>query len=441
MESTIIDPPKELVGERARRRVSSRLIPFLLVLYLLAFIDRSNLSVAKLQMQGDLNFTDEIIGFGAGIFFFGYLLLEAPGALIVERWRARKWLARIMISWGVVATFMGFLGTPLFGSMSVKHQFYGLRFLLGLSEAGFFPGVIVYLSHWFRYEDRARAKACFMISQPIAIIIGLPLSRWILESAHWFGLSGWRWVFMLEGLPSILMGIVTLFYLTDRPSEARWLPEDEKTWLIAQLKQEADARVAAGRVRITDAFRQPQILLLTASFFLIVTGNQALIFFLPSITDAMKSLPVAMRTAVTMLPYLCGVAGILVNGFSSDRTGERRWHMAVPMWINGIALGMAILAGDRVALALSFYCLSGAAAQAYMPVFWTLPTAFLGKSAAAAAIGVINSLGNLGGFAGPYIFGYLRTSTGSYETGLWFLAGCMLMAGALAALIRVPRKR
>ena len=429
------------VGERARRRVTRRLLPFLLALYLLAFIDRSNLSVAKLQMQGDLNFTDEIVGFGAGIFFFGYLLLEAPGALIVERWSARKWLARIMISWGLVASCTGLLGSPLFGSLSVQHQFYGLRFLLGLSEAGFFPGVIVYLSHWFRSEDRARAKAYFMISQPIAIMLGLPLSRWILESAHWLGLHGWRWVFILEGFPSVIMGIVALFYLTDRPRDARWLPEDERSWLIAQLQRETDERVAAGRFRVLDAFRQPQILLMTAAFFLIVTGNQALIFFLPSITDNMKSMPVAMRTAVTMLPYLCGVAGILVNGYSSDRTGERRWHIAAPMWINGFALAMAILSGDHVALALSFYCLSGAAAQAYMPVFWTLPTAFLGKSAAAAAIGVINSLGNLGGFAGPYLFGYLRTSTGNFETGLWVLAGCMVMAGALAALIRVPRSR
>ncbi|HTM49470.1 MAG TPA: MFS transporter [Bryobacteraceae bacterium] len=428
------------VSERARRRVTRRLIPYLLVLYLLAYLDRSNLSIAKLGMQRELNLTDEIIGYGVGVFFLGYFLLEIPGALLVERWSARKWIARIMISWGLVAALMGLTGLPVFGATPVSQQFYTLRFLLGAAEAGFFPGVIVYLSHWFRAEDRARAKALFLISQPISVIVGLPLSRWILENVRWGGLEGWRYVFILEGFPSVLMGLVTLFYLTDRPEQARWLPDDEKQWLTGELRREETARVAAGRVSIRAAFRQPEILLLTAVCFFIVTGNQALLYFLPSITDNMKSMSITARTAVTVLPYIFGLCGILLNGFSSNRTGERRWHTALPMFVCGAGLSLAILAGDRLALVIAFFCLAGFANQAYLPVFWTLPTAFLGKSAAAAAIGTINSIGNLGGFVGPSIFGYLRTATGRYETGLWFLAGCMFFAGALASRIRVPRE-
>jgi MFS transporter, ACS family, tartrate transporter len=406
-------------------------MPFLIVVYLLAYIDRANVGIAKLQMQGELGFTDATIGFGAGIFFVGYFLLEIPGSLIVERFSARKWFARIMISWGLVAAVTGFIATP--------RQFYWARFFLGAAEAGFFPGVIVYLSHWFRYEDRTRAKSWFMMTQPLSVVVGTPISRWILENIHWQRLSGWRWVFLLEGVPSILLGIVALFYLTDRVHEARWLPDDEKRWLLAELKKEEDQKRAAGRVGILDAFRHPQTPLLIVVFFLIVTGNQAILFFLPSITDNMKGISITWRTVVTVLPYLCSIAGILVNGYSSSRTGERRWHTAIPILLTSVALGSAILAGDRLGLVIAFFCLVGFCFQAYLPVFWTLPTAFLGKAAAATAIGTINSFGNLGGFVGPYIFGYLKTSTGRYETGLWFLTGCMLVSGLLATRIRVDK--
>src|SRR5580704_6083024 len=205
----------ETLPVRTRKRVTRRLIPFLMFVYFLAYLDRANVGVAKLQMQKDLNFSDAVIGFGAGIFFVGYLLLDIPGSLIVERWSARKWIARIMVSWGLMAALMGWLGTPLFGSARPATQFYILRLLLGIAEAGFFPGVIVYLSHWFTAEERTRAKAYFMVTQPLAVALGIPLSRWILEHVGWFGLTGWRWVFILEGVPPVLMGLVTLWYLTD----------------------------------------------------------------------------------------------------------------------------------------------------------------------------------------------------------------------------------
>jgi ACS family tartrate transporter-like MFS transporter len=426
---------------RTRKHVTRRLIPYLVFIYFLAYLDRANLGVAKLRMQTDLGFSDAVIGLGAGIFFLGYLLLDIPGSLIVERWSARKWIARIMISWGMVAALMGLLGTPAFSSVRPVTQFYGLRLLLGIAEAGFFPGVIVYLSHWYRAEDRARAKAYFMITQPLAIAIGVPLSRWILDNVGWFGLAGWRWVFILEGIPPVLMGIVTLWYLTDRPHKADWLADDEKQWLIAQLKAEEAIKVSAGRVRAIDALRHPQTFLLIAIFFLIVTGNQALIFFLPSIAETMKSTPVAVRTIAAGLPYACSAMGILLNGIWAHRTGALRWHTAGPMLATGISLALAVLADRTTAgpgwLMMGLFCLAGFTAQAYLPAFFTLPTILLGRSAAATAVGLI-CLGNLGGFAGPWLFGYLKTLTGRYDTGLWVLAGCMLLAGTLATQIRVP---
>lgn len=406
-------------------------MPFLIIVYLLAYIDRANLGIAKLQMQGDLGFNDATIGLGAGIFFFGYFLLEVPGSLIVERFSARKWFARIMISWGFVAALTSLIATP--------RQFYFARFFLGAAEAGFFPGVIVYLSHWFRYEDRTRAKSWFMMTQPLSIIVGTPLSRWILENIHWQGVHGWRWVFVLEGVPSIIFGVIALFYLTDRPQQARWLPDDEKRWLLAELKKEEELKTAAGRVHILDAFRHRQTLILIAIYFLIVTGNQAILFFLPSITNGMKGLSVTWSTIAAMLPYMFSVAGIMLNGYSSSRTGERRWHTAIPILLTSASLALSILSGDHIALVIAFFCLVGFSFQAYLPVLWTLPTAFLGKAAAATAIGTINSFGNLGGFVGPYIFGYLKTATGRYDSGLWFLTGCMLVAGLLATRLRIEK--
>jgi MFS transporter, ACS family, tartrate transporter len=429
-----------MLPDRTRTRVTRRLIPYLMFIYVLAYLDRANVGVAKLQMQQDLNFSDAVIGFGAGIFFLGYLLLDIPGSLIVERWSARKWIARIMVSWGLVAALMGFLGMPFFHSFEPTTQFYGFRLLLGIAEAGFFPGVIVYISHWYRLEDRARAKSYFMISQPLAVAFGVPISRWILENIHWAGLAGWRWVFILEGLPPVLMGFVTFWYLTDRPADARWLPTEEKQWLIDQLKKEEAGKVAAGRVRVLDALRNPQTFLLIAIFFLIVTGNQALIFFLPSITENMKTLPIEIRTLAAGLPYACSALGIFLNGMWVHRTGQLRWHTAIPMLATGVSLCLVVLSGTHVWLTMALFCLAGFTSQAYLPAFFTLPTALLGKSAAATAVGLI-CLGNLGGFVGPWLFGYLKTITGRYDSGLWVLAGCMLVAGTLSMLIRVQNDK
>ena len=428
------------VAHRTQRRVIRRLIPYLMLVYLLAYIDRANLSVAKLQMQGELGFDDSIIGFGAGIFFFGYLFLEIPGTLIVERWSARLWIARIMVSWGIIAALTGFLGMGLFGHVPLKAQFYGMRFLLGAAEAGFFPGVIVYFSHWFRFEDRTRAKAFFMVTQPLSLLVGVPVSRWIMDSIHWSGLSGWRWLFILEGFPSIVMGVVTLFYLTDRPESASWLPEDEKAWLVAELARERQQRIAEGRVRISSALRQPQTLILMVVYLLIVAANQGFVFFYPSIVEALPGLAPQHRTLAMTAPYLFGVFGIMLFGLSAYRRKEQRWHTALPMLINAVCIVLAVLVRSNLLVTIALFCLVGATLQAYLPAFWTWPTAYLGQSAAAVAIGTINSVGNLGGFAGPFFFGYLRTATGSFEVGLWTLAICTLAAGLLALLLKRPQQ-
>jgi ACS family tartrate transporter-like MFS transporter len=416
------------LGERTQRRVTLRLMPFLMLVYLFAYIDRANISIAKLKMQGDLGFDDSLIGFGAGIFFIGYFLLEVPSTLIVERWSARRLLSLIMIVWGVVAAACGFIET--------RQQFVVLRFLLGAAESGFFPGVIVYISHWYRIEDRARAKTYFMMTQPIAIVTGYAVSRLILETAHWQGLASWRWVFILEGIPPIVLGVFSFFYLTDRPTDAHWLSHEEQAWLNSALTNEARERESQGRVNVTAALRNPYTLLLILIYFFIVSGNQGLIFFLPSVVDEMKQLSVTTRTVMTMLPYVLGIFSIMLGGLSAQRSGERRWHVAIPMLFSALMLTLAILAGEHISWVLACFILAAGTSQAYLPAFWTLPSSYLGKSAAATAVGLINSFGSLGGFVGPYAFGYLRTATGGWHAGLWALSGCCFVSGLLATAIR-----
>lgn len=418
------------IAERCKRRVMRRLLPYLFVLYVIAYLDRVNVGFAALGgMKGDLAFTDEVIGLGAGIFFIGYVVLEIPGSILVEKWTARGWIARIMISWGILAMLTGFIHT--------RNQFYLVRLLLGAAEAGFFPGIIVYLSHWFRYQDRAKAVAFLMAAISVSNIIGSPLSGLLLRF-NWFGLAGWRWMFVIEGVPAIIFGVVTLFYLTDWPHQAKWLPEDERQWLITELEKEKQAKHSLG---ILEAFRHREVVLLTLAYFFMVTAVYGLNFWLPSIIKRLSGLPNLIVSVIAALPYCVGLVSILVIGWHSDKTRERRWHTALAMMTTSLGLLLSVVARDYTPLAIAMFCLAAAGTAGYLPGFWALPTSFLTGTAAAASIGLINSFGNLGGFVGPFIVGYLSKERGSYFGGILYLSLSALIASFLILSLRATRTR
>src|SRR5215216_2396301 len=420
------------IADRARRRVMLRIMPYLFLLYIIAFLDRVNVSYAALAMKDDLGFTDDVMGFGAGIFFIGYFLLEIPGSILVEKWSARGWIARIMISWGILAIVMGFINT--------KTQFYWVRFLLGAAEAGFFPGIIVYFGHWFRYEDRAKAVALFMAAIPVSNIIGSPVSG-LLLGINWLGLAGWRWLFIIEGAPAIIFGVVTIFYLTDRPHQARWLPDDEREWLTSELEREKQAKQAAHSYGILQALRHREVILLTLAYFFMVTAVYGFNFWLPAIIKKLSGSSNMVVTLISALPYCVGLVAILLIGWSSDRTRERRWHTALSMIVASVGLLLSVAAQDQTALAVLMFCFAAAGMYGYLPGFWALPTSFLTGTAAAASIGFINSIGNLGGFAGPFVVGYLSNATNSFIGGVLYLSVSALVAAGLILSLRATKKR
>jgi sugar phosphate permease len=405
-------------GLSAQRRIAWRLVPYLFTLFVIAFLDRVNVSYAALEMTHDLSFSNRVFGFGSGIFFVGYLLFEIPGCLIVERWSARKWFARIMITWGLVTVLMAFIRTPM--------HFYLVRILLGVCESGFFPGILVYLSHWFRAEDRAKACAMFMIAIPVANIIGSPLGGWLL-GVHWFGLQGWRWLFIVEGIPAIVFGIITVFYLTDWPREARWLPPQERDWITAELEQEALAKKALRTYRVWEALRQPAVIRLTVIYFFAVSSIYSLTIWLPTFLKRASGMSDLAVTMLSILPYVAVLLAMLFNGWHSDRTNERRWHTAIPLMFGVVAFALTILSGSHFWLA--FVCLIVASsANAFLPAFWPVPSAFLGESAAAASIGLINSIGNLGSLVTPSVIGYFLDRTRSFTPGFLYVIVSLLIA-------------
>jgi len=420
------------VAQAATRRIARRLLPFLFVLYIIAFLDRMNVSAAALQMPGDLGFSDRAMGLGAGIFFLGYVLLEIPGALIAERRSARLWIARIMVSWGILTVLMAFIHTV--------REFYIVRFLVGAAEAGFFPAVVVYLTHWFRAADRAKAVAGFYAAMPLSYVIGSPLAG-LLLGLSWLGLRGWRWLFILEGIPAVLLGLVTLVYLTDWPRQAKWLPSEEREWVIAQLDREKKAKQEVRSYSIWQALRHRDVILLTACYFFALTGNYGIAFWLPTMLKRLSGQSDLKVTLFASLPYLAGFLTQQMNGWHSDRTRERRWHATVPVLLSGLGLLFAISSGSHVALSIIFFTMVGAAYYAFHPAFWAVPTEFLSESAAAASIGLINSVGNLGGFLGPLIMGYLVSRTRSFTAGLWYLVGSFFVSAFLMLAVGAGRRQ
>jgi sugar phosphate permease len=396
---------------------------------MIAFVDRVNVAYAALEMSHDLGFSDRVFGLGAGIFFLGYVLLEIPGALLVERWSARRWIARIMISWGIITALIGFVHTP--------RQFYIARFVLGMAEAGFFPGVIVYLTHWFCRHDRTKAVAVFMAAIPVSSIVGSPIAGKIL-GIHWLELQGWRWLFILEGIPAVAFGVVTWIYLTDWPSQASWLSPDERQWITDELNREN--RSKGPTLTIWQAFRHPNVALLTLIYFLCTSSLYGFTIWLPSIVKRASGFSNRVVTLVVVMPYIAGLIATLVNGWHSDKTQERRWHAALPIFMGAASLFLAVQYDSQLWMQLGFFTLFAACLNGYQPCFWSLPTATLGESAAAASIGLINSIGNLGGFAGPYLIGYLATSSGSLLSGLSWLPVFLLVAGILVFCLRGIRR-
>ncbi len=426
MASTEID-----AGRGARSRIAVRLLPFLFLLYVANYLDRTNIAYATLGMKGDLGLSDSVFGTASGIFFIGYFALQIPGALLVERWSARLLLAITLITWGLLTTLTGFVRTPM--------ELYGARFLLGAAEAGFFPGVIVYLSHWFIYQDRARALARFMAAIPIGFMIGGPIAGAIL-GVHWLGITGWRWLFLLEGIPAIVLGIAALFVLPDWPNEARWLRPDERDWITARLDEERRAKAQAEQMTIWQALRHPAVLVLTAGLFFTYTGGYAFWFWFPTMLQRFTGWTDVQRIGwVGAIPFVAGLIGMLVLGGSSDRTGERRWHFAIPQLTAALALGIWFFIPHSNVLLIAVFSLVGFGTVAYLPSFWALPSAFLTSSAAAVAVGFINCTASIGGFVGPKIIGNLSQRTGSFSSGFIFMIVCWTIAAVL--VLFCPRER
>ena len=416
------------VGGRVRRRVAYRLLPFVFLIYVVNYIDRVNVSFANLRMSADLGFSDRVYGLGVGMFYLTYVLFEIPGAIIVERWSARKWIARIMISWGVVTILTGFVHSAV--------QFYAARFFLGLAEASFFPGMIVYLTHWFGLRDRCRAIACFYIAVPTASLIGSPLAGWLL-GVHWWQLAGWRWLFILEGIPAVVLGVVTVFYLTDWPRQARWLRYDERHWLVSELQGELEAKKKLRDYTILESFSDWRVLLLTAAYFLALSGALGNIYWIPTFIKRLSGFSDRAVTSLLIIPALIGIAGMLANGWHSDKSVERRLHAAIPLLVAGVMYALSILARHDFLLAISFLLLGSGSFLAYYPVFWSIPTMLLSESTAAAAFGLINSIGQLGGFAGPYVIGFLNDRTHSLTASFGFIALVYIAAASLILCLRI----
>lgn len=422
--------PEIDVGSSARSRIAWRLLPFLFVLYVANYLDRTNIAYATLGMKGDLGLTDSVFGTASGIFFIGYLGLQIPGALLVERWSAKRLLALTLITWGALTALTGFVRSPL--------ELYGARFLLGAAEAGFFPGVIVYLTHWFIYRDRAKAVALFMSAIPIGFILGGPVAGAIL-GVRWLGVPGWRWLFLFEGVPAIILGIATLFFLPDRPNQARWLRAEESDWITTRLTEERKAKAHAQHMTLWQTLRHPAVLILTIGLFFTYSGGYAFWFWEPTMLQRLTGWSILRVSWMGSLVFGAGLIGMLVLGWNSDRTHERRWHFAIPQLTAALALGAWFLVPHSNVWLVLVFTLIGFGTTAYLPSFWALPSAFLTSSAAATAIGFINCVASIGGFVGPKIMGELSQRTGSFHGGFIFMIACWTIASLLVLVC--PRER
>ncbi|KND58067.1 Nitrate/nitrite transporter [Candidatus Burkholderia verschuerenii] len=397
--------------EATYRKVVWRLSPLLLICYVVAYLDRVNVGFAKLQMAADLNLSDAVYGFGAGIFFFGYFIFEVPSNVILHRVGARVWIARIMITWGVISALTMFISTPT--------MFYVMRFLLGVAEAGFFPGIILYLTYWFPAQRRGRMTSLFMTAIALSGLIGGPISGWIMDSFHMKnGWHGWQWLLLLEGIPSIIVGIVVFLKLDDRISEAKWLTQDERDLLARNI---AADNVEKEDLSIGKILSSGKVWLMSLIYFSFVMGLYGVSFWLPTIIKSMGVKDALHIGLLSAIPYGAAVVGMLWAARSADRSGERRWHIAIPAVIGAIGLVMSVMLASNTTLAMLGLTLATMGILTTLPLFWSLPTAFLAGTGAAAGIAMINSLGNLAGFLSPYLVGWLKQLCWQ---GFWCSARC-----------------
>jgi ACS family tartrate transporter-like MFS transporter len=419
------------IEQRTMRKVYWRLLPFTLVLYLICYIDRANVGFAALTMRGDLGLSQAAFGLGAGTaFFIGYFLLEVPSNIALDKFGARLWIARIMITWGLCSGATAFVVGP--------YSFYLVRFLLGVAEAGFFPGMVLFFTYWFPAVHRGRIIAGFMTAIPISIAIGAPVSTSLLELNGVLGLAGWKWMYLFEAAPAIILGVVVLFYLTDRPEQAGWLAADEKAWLTGELARERRAVESARTYSLWQSLYNPRILALCAIYFGTAAGSVGLVMFLAQIVKEL-GLTNFWTGYVSSIPYIAGTIGMIILGIITDRTRERRWNCFAA---NLIAAGGLMMAGlthgswwSLVGLSLSTIGIYG-----MKPSFWPMPSLFLTGTAAAAGIAWVNAVGNLAGTVAPFIVGWVKDSTGSFTGGLFALA-CFSLMSALVTLLCLPNDR
>jgi ACS family tartrate transporter-like MFS transporter len=408
------------VEQSTMRKVFWRIVPYCFALYVISYLDRANIGYAALQMNKELALTSEAFGFAAGIFFVGYFLFEVPSNVALNKYGARIWISRILITWGIVATATAFVQSAT--------QLYVLRFMLGVAEAGFFPGIIIYLTYWFRAKEQATTVALFTAAIPVSYLLGAPLSTWIMDHVSGFGLSGWRWMLLLEGGPAMIAGVANYFIMTDRPEEARWLTAEERDWLTGELRKDHAARPNVEHLGVVAAITNPKVLFLSVIYFIYQVGNLGIGLWMPQIIKGMSgSLSNFEIGLIAMLPYALATVVMVLWSRNSDRTGERQKHSALPLLLGAVALASTGLV-VQPAIAMGLISLALAGIYAFKSPFWSLPGLFLSRSTAAVSIAAINSIGNLGGFAGPYAIGAIKDWTGSTYGGLLFLSGLLFVS-------------
>lgn len=414
------------------RKVTLRIIPFMFLLYIVSYLDRANIGYAALEMNKELALTSEAFGFISGIFFIGYFLFEVPSNVMLNKYGARVWIARILVTWGAIAAATAFAQTA--------SQLYVLRFFLGVAEAGFFPGVIVYLTYWFRSRELATTVALFTAAIPVSYIIGAPLSTWIMDNIKWLDWSGWRWMLFLEGVPAVFLGIACFFFLTDKPEQAKWLTPQEKDWLLAELERDRQSRKNVKHLGVFKTMVNKKVLYLAFIYFVYQCGSLGVGYWMPQIIKGFSSdLTHTQIGLIAMLPYIVATAAMIIWSRSSDRRNERKLHSAIPLAVAALGLiGAGMLPSAVASMAMICVALSGL--YSFKSPFWALPTLFLDRATAAVSIAVINSIGNLGGFVGPSMIGLVKGNSQSAATGLLFLSALLVIAFLMTALMRVTNK-